>query len=482
MGLLHIGLLLSCLVRLSSSYSCLDESGNSVDTWTALTSPTNGNYYYFDINNQAVGFQKSLYNVDQSTNGAIMKTVAQVYSASGEYAFGMYNDDPPGDYTPSSSTYAHSKGVIMTSATQGFWLVHSKPNWPNGSYALPFPDLIYAQSLECITVSAATINTIAGGLKINRPYIYAQNITPAIEAQLPQLASWLSHQYNNTALTSVTTIQTSGGRTFQQFAKSKSFGKSTWDDLVAPYYETPLNVETWILGSGGRMSSICGANNTFLEYNIYQVDDVKMPFGTNWSNTADHSKWANAVSRGSNANQQSYSSPHGMLATCVGDTNRMCSQENRGGGALCTEENYYLWLAFNSSIAAVESCFEYYPCTSTSYVSSCYWCPYQPTYTPTRMPSNPTVTPSLFPTEKPTHEPTAPSHSNSLLGDDDLPFTQVYIHAFIHLFTYSLISLSQNICVTIDSTSSTRCAYPFRWWSCMVCWLGYICTSLAASL
>ena len=117
---------------------------------------------------------------------------------------------------------------------------------------------------------------------------------------------------------------------------------------TATLFETPLNVETWILGSGGRMSSICGANNTFLEYNIYQVDDVKMPSGTNWSNTADHSKWANAVSRGSNANQQSYSSPHGMLATCVGDTNRMCSQENRGGGALCTEENYYLWLAFNS--------------------------------------------------------------------------------------------------------------------------------------
>ena len=425
-ALLRACLLLCGFFALCCSYGCLDESGNAVDTWTALTAPEDGSYYYFNINSQAAGFQKSAYNVGQGTNGAIMKTVGQVYEASGDFAFGMYNDDPPGSYSPSSSTYAHSKGVVMTDAKQGFWLVHSKPNWPNGSFALPFPDLVYAQSLECITVSAATINVIAGGLKINRPYIYAQSITSAIAAQLPQLASWLNREYNNTALTSVTTILTSGGRTFQQFAKSKSFAKSTWDDLVAPYYETPLNVETWILGSGGRMSSVCGSNNTFLDYNIYQVDEMRMQTGANWSNTADHSKWANAASSGG-ANQQSSSPPNGGLATCVGDTNRMCSQENRGGGALCTDENYYLWLAFNSSILRLESCFEYYPCDTSAYESSCYWCPYQPTYAPTHMPSNPTYAPT---TVKPTHEPSTPSKTDSLLNDDDLLYTLV--NTFTH--------------------------------------------------
>ena len=54
------------------------------------------------------------------------------------------------------------------------------------------------------------------------------------------------------------------GKEFYQFAKSAAWGKDLWDDLVSPYFDTPLSVETWRDGSGGRMSSMCGPNSTMV--------------------------------------------------------------------------------------------------------------------------------------------------------------------------------------------------------------------------
>ena len=74
----------------------------------------------------------------------------------------------------------------------------------------------------------------------------------------------------------------------------------------------------------------------------------------------------------------------------------MCSQETRGGGALCTK-NSRLWAAFNSSIVSVESCYQYDPCLGTS--TQCYWCPTKaPTVKPTPS-ASPTL--SLPPSQNP---------------------------------------------------------------------------------
>jgi len=57
---------------------------------------------------------------------------------------------------------------------------------------------------------------------------------------------------------------------------------------------------------------------------------------------------------------------------CVGDINRMCSQESRGGGTLCTSDDDALWYAFNKTITVVEDCWAYDPCSGSS--TKCYWC------------------------------------------------------------------------------------------------------------
>jgi deoxyribonuclease II len=115
--------------QVSSLLSCLDEDGNAVDQWVALSTNENYQYYWHDGSN---GFVKSPYDTNQTTNGNIMMTVNQLYNPDlnmNNVAYALYNDDPPPPDTTASSTYAHAKGVMLTDATQGFWLVHSKPNW-----------------------------------------------------------------------------------------------------------------------------------------------------------------------------------------------------------------------------------------------------------------------------------------------------------------------------------------------------------------
>jgi deoxyribonuclease-2 len=77
-------------------------------------------------------------------------------------------------------------------------------------------------------------------------------------------------------------------------------------------------VETWIRGD--ELPPACPPT---YEYNVTNVESVTIA-GTSWTETQDHSKWGVAAS-------------HHYVA-CIGDINRMSSQESRGGGALCVNE------------------------------------------------------------------------------------------------------------------------------------------------
>jgi len=260
----------------------------------------------------------------------------------------------------------------MTNATQGFWLVNSMPHWPNQRSVGPgpFPDFTYGQSLMCVTLNTKNIDIAAANLIVGKPYVYDKANVPKFVDTMPNFASWLSG--TKTSVTSVTSkIESLSGRVFHQLEKSGSWGKDLWDDLAAPYFNTAFSVETWRSGSGGRMGSICGDNITKVtDYEVYEVSTMRMPDGVSWTGTQDHSKWASAKP------SVSYGKKDGVLmdskVVCVGDNNRMCSQESRGGGALCFEDTD-LWTAFNATISTYEDCYAYNPCTGSS--TKCYWCP-----------------------------------------------------------------------------------------------------------
>ena len=185
-----------------------------------------------------------------------MATVDQLYSSDldlNETAYALYNDDPPPPYTTASSTYAHAKGMIMTNSTHGFWLVHSKPNWPNPRElgATIFPDTVYSQSLMCVSFNASTINLIAESLMIAYPFVYDSYLSTEIETSMNFFSEWIDKE-KSTATDVASSYSSLDGVEYTYFVKSKAWNQDLYEDLVAPGLNSDLNVETWRLGSGGR--------------------------------------------------------------------------------------------------------------------------------------------------------------------------------------------------------------------------------------
>lgn len=58
--------------------SCLDQSGLPVDSWVSLAQNEDYFYYWHD---GPRGFLKSVHNLTQTSEGNIMATVNQLYSA-----------------------------------------------------------------------------------------------------------------------------------------------------------------------------------------------------------------------------------------------------------------------------------------------------------------------------------------------------------------------------------------------------------------
>ena len=193
-------------------------------------------------------------------------------------AYAEYNDEPPPDSTV-SSTYAHSKGVLMSDAEQGYWLVHSKPHWPNAveDGAGPLPDFTYAQSFLCVTFPKDEIEKIATLQQVNYPAVYDSYVSDSSE--FPEFAAWVAK--TKSSLTSSTqTLTSSGGIDFTQFAKSKAWDKDLYEDLVAPSLKDGLKVETWRDGSGGRLPSFCTVSNGSdsahaVDYDVLAVNLVR---------------------------------------------------------------------------------------------------------------------------------------------------------------------------------------------------------------
>ena len=76
-------------------------------------------------------------------------------------------------------------------------------------------------------------------------------------------------------------------------------------------------------------------------YDSMNVDEITFNSDVLWPETKDHSKWG-----------ISYDIPNWV---CIGDINRMYSQNTRGGGTYCFQ-NQDLYLSILGSISDAEYC------------------------------------------------------------------------------------------------------------------------------
>jgi len=322
--------------------SPLDENGKAVDWWFAYKVPklaksansptaTGYEYIYYDPNVGKVS--KSPYLLTDG-NGALDLTLKSVFGKpDATTGWILYNDEMPSDAKRmDSSSFGHTKGVIAfdTASKTALWLLHSWPKFADpGAAGMPTP--IYGQTYLCISLDMATASTIAGQMANHQePQVYVPRIPASLGKSDPLYLLTQKLDPNAAAAADVIDCKSRGGLAFKVIAKNRKWNKDFWNDLVGPTLKADMNVETWIRGKIPPTLDSDGIHKTF---DVKYIDLSQLGIPWTWPETHDHAKWGITVD------------PDWI---CVGDINRMVSQEKRGGGTIAFQDQT-LWAALSKT-------------------------------------------------------------------------------------------------------------------------------------
>jgi len=322
--------------------SALDENGQSVDWWFAYKVPqlaknadsltaTGYEYVYYDQN---VGKVVKSPNLLTDNKGAVDLTLTSVFGKpDATTGWILYNDEMPADTKrKDSSSFGHTKGVIAfdTDSKTAFWLLHSWPKYAD-PLATDMPTPIYGQTYLCISLDLATANKIADQMVNHQePQVYVPRIPPSLDKSDPLFLLTQPLNPNAPGDGDIIDCKSRGGLAFKVIAKNRKWNKDFWNDLVGPTLGADMRDETWIRGKIPPILDSDGIHKTF-DVSFVDFRPLGVPWA--WPETHDHAKWGITVDSD---------------WVCVGDINRMISQEKRGGGTIAFQEPT-LWAALSKT-------------------------------------------------------------------------------------------------------------------------------------
>lgn len=336
-----------------SKLSCYDEDGKIADWIIVYKLPptkynlNDENYVYLSSNNKQTGkWNLSKQNIS-SNFSVISRILDPVIKSRKGIAYLVYNDAVPNEKYYNSN-FGHAKGILAFDNDSGYWMIHSIPKFPNKDYYyFPNASKEHGQIFICINYNFTAINQIGEQLRYIKPQIYMNNtnsavskLSPLVQTLFSSKPSFINHSpwYNYVILNSKLDTK------LIIFSKHAKFHKDLYSDFVAPVLKSSLLTETWMDGRGKPLPSNCS-----ISYHIWNIKKINI-FSyykdkkkiLSFNSSVDHSKWAVT---------------NDILKpwVCVGDINRMKSQEKRGGGTLCLYSKA-VWETFNSSIASIEAC------------------------------------------------------------------------------------------------------------------------------
>ncbi|XP_046738722.1 deoxyribonuclease-2-alpha isoform X1 [Diprion similis] len=360
------------LVGVNTQLQCKDERDLPVDWFVMYKLPKISQssndlirkgvaYVYMTSNtiNDGWKLSKKSIGLESSIPG---RTLAPLYQQNDSILWTLYNDHAPNK--AAVAKYGHSKGVVIADTHQGFWLVHSVPQYPpapdhgtepplrarkerfvnakslsDQGYSYPKTGELYGQSFLCISVDKDQFDIIGLQLMYNEIITYKNNLPKSLTQQYPVLTKAANKiRINNAPYNSKTSIQSLSGTEFISFAKSDKWEKDLYDEFVAPQLGADLLAETWLHGPGRLPSDCSGAK-------VMNVKSINFPeANVMFPSSNDHSKWA--VSNSANKN-------HNWV--CIGDINRASTQLERGGGTVCLNSQD-LWTSYRHIVNDVEAC------------------------------------------------------------------------------------------------------------------------------
>nr|XP_056723495.1 deoxyribonuclease-2-beta [Euleptes europaea] len=334
----------------ATEISCRNEDGKPVDWYIIYKLPkymryeaagTGLEYMFMDSLTQGWKLSKYLINMTESALGQTLQQLYQVYeSKKNSTAYVMYNDGPPGkmNYTWKRG---HTKGFLLLDKSQGFWVIHSIPEFP------PFPQTGYqypstgqrnGQTAICLTFHYDQFTKIDKQLLCYNPNVYNCSIPKIFCPELFNLqvmcaGSRLPPIHQKQCLTKLHSAQ---GESLLSFAKTHSYNEDIYLNWMAPELETDLLVESW-QRKGREFFSNCS-----LHYHVYNTNLIKTSWNSSFSSYYDHSKWC--VSR-----------RYEDQWACIGDLNYAPQQAKRSGGFICTQ-NQYIYKAFRQLVDRYYGC------------------------------------------------------------------------------------------------------------------------------
>ncbi|KAL7303502.1 hypothetical protein TKK_0003669 [Trichogramma kaykai] len=322
-------------------------------------------YLYMDSSNHKSGW--TLSEKDISKNDSIPAyTLSPFYDdkTAIDSLWILYNDQPPNQ--PARLINGHAKGAIITNGKEGFWLIHSVPNfppqpntgedvlkskndkvesgaqagskdYPTGGYSYPSSGRTNGQSFLCVSTNEDSFNSIGKQLIYNQIIVYRRNVPNRLTSKVTTLVEAAKQvRVNSPPYYHMVNFYSKSGMKFTSFAKSSKWDKDLYDDFVAPQFNTDLYTETWMNGRG-KLPTDCNSTKVM---NIKSISLSKAQISFN--STHDHSKWAIS------ANDE-YS------LVCIGDINRANTQFLRGGGTVCLSSPE-VWKGYRDSVEEVEPC------------------------------------------------------------------------------------------------------------------------------
>jgi deoxyribonuclease II len=322
--------------------SALDESGKAVDWWfiykvpkltkdAQTASATGYEYVYFDANAKEVTRSP---NVLTDGKGALDLTLKAIFAKpAATTGWILYNDEKPASAKGSnSSELGHTKGVIAfdTASKTAIWLLHSWPKYADPK-AVGMPTPIYGQTFICITMALATASKIAAQMVTHQqPQVYEPNLPKSLSPSDPLVQLTKPINPNATGASGSVDYVSKAGMKFTVIAKNRDWGKDFWNGLVGPELKEDMDVETWIRG---KIPPVLDTDGTHKTFDVKFINLTRLGAPWAWPETQDHAKWG--ITKADNW-------------ICVGDINRMITQEKRGGGTIAFQ-NATLWAALSKT-------------------------------------------------------------------------------------------------------------------------------------
>ncbi|XP_061486521.1 deoxyribonuclease-2-beta [Rhineura floridana] len=335
----------------ASHISCINEDGKPVDWYILYKFPkhmsydvarTGLEYMFMDSVTPAWKLSKYFINMTESALGQTLQQLYQTYEAKNSVAYVMYNDGPPNKMNY-SWTHGHSKGFLLLEESQGFWVIHSIPEFPpfpEDGFSYPSTGKSYGQAVICLTFPYDQFAEIDRQLLYYNPNVYNCSIPKPFQGELfyVQILCAGSQLPPAPWNQSLVKLQSAKAETFFSFAKTKCDHEDIYVAWMAQKLQTDFLVESW-QRKGHQLFSNCS-----LPYHIYNINRIQTPWNTSFSSYYDHSKWCVSIR------------PEDQW-TCIGDLNYAAQQSKRSGGFVCTQ-NRYIYTAFRSLVLHYYDCRE----------------------------------------------------------------------------------------------------------------------------